>query len=84
MNTYYTLLSLAFILLISSSSLAHRIHPYEQYHESFPGSESKLIIPTDSEISWYQYPSLPSHHISDGKIYFSFILYHEEFQSRNI
>lgn len=70
MNTCHTWLSLAFILLFSSSLLAYRIHSHEHYDEKFPDLESELIVPTDTEMAWYRYPSLPSHHISDGMIEF--------------
>ena len=70
MNPYYKLISLTFVLLFSSILFAHRIHPLEQYHAKYPESKSMLILPTESDISWWEYLPSPRHQIFDRKNYF--------------
>lgn len=67
MDPYYKLLSLTLVLLFSSTIFAHRIHPSDEYHANIPQSKSMLIIPTESDITWWRYLPSPRDHMSDGK-----------------
>jgi hypothetical protein len=69
MNSYYTLLFFASILLFNHSSLAYRIHPnpYEQYQETVPMFKMILIVPSKGDIPWAEYISPPSNQGFDGK-----------------
>jgi hypothetical protein len=67
MNTYYTFIFFAFILLFSNSPLAYQIYkyPYESYQENIPVSKMMMVIPTEVDATDSQYILPPLYRVLD-------------------
>jgi hypothetical protein len=84
MNTYYTLIFFAFILLFLNSSIADRIYssPYEQYEKSIPGAKLVMIVPIEGDFTGPQYVAPIPYQMPDRKLLF--YLSYSIYESREI
>jgi hypothetical protein len=71
MNTCYTCLVIALLLLYLNPSLAYRVHPssysYKQYQKDVPSIKMMRVVSTDGDIVWLQDVLVPVNQIPDGK-----------------
>jgi len=67
MNTYYTFIFFACILLFSNSPLAYRIYeyPYESYQENVPVPKMMMVVPTEVDFTEPEYILSPWYQVLD-------------------
>ena len=72
MNTNYTLIFFAFILLFSNSAFAYRLYSssYEQNQEGNPTSKLIMIVPTEGDFNGPQYVPPTLYKMPDRKLLF--------------
>jgi len=71
MNTYYTVIFFAFILLFSNSPLAYQIYkyPYEPYQENVPVPKMIMVVPTEVDFTEPEYILSPLYQVLDRKLF---------------
>jgi hypothetical protein len=71
MNTYYTFLFLAFIVLFLNSSLSYRIssYPHEEDEERVSIREVMMAVPNKGDFTGGQYVLSPFYPVPDRKLF---------------